>query len=64
MTDSTDNRVLMKCIKCGYEEMETEENLAFLRSLPPSNDSPEDDHMLCPFCLNDMYRKNSYHFNK
>lgn len=54
----------MICEKCKYEEMETEANLAILRRLPPVHESPEDDTILCPFCLGNMYRKDSYHFKK
>ena len=64
MTETTDSRVLMICEKCKYEEMETEANLAILRRLPPVHESLEDDTMLCPFCLGNMYRKDSYHFKK
>lgn len=64
MAENNDNRVLMICENCKYEEFETEENLAFLRKLPPVHESAEDDTMLCPFCLGNMYRKNSYHLNK
>ena len=44
--------------------METETNLAILRRLPPALESPEDDTMFYPFCLGNMYRKDSYHFKK
>ena len=64
MTENTDGRVLMVCEICKHEEFETEENLAFLRKLPPALESAEDDTMLCPFCLGNMYRKNSYHLIK
>mgnify|MGYP000478331214 CR=1 FL=1 len=80
MTDTTGKRVLMKCEKCGKNEAtmyykETvngvtremhlcpecaqKENL--ISDLPPHDD---EDHMLCPFCLNDMYREDSPRFQK
>ena len=61
MTDHTDNLVLMKCEKCNYLEKISEEELAILRRLPPLDD---EDHMLCPFCLHDMYRIDSPRFIK
>ena len=61
MTDITDKNVLMKCENCGYEELVPLSELEELRALPPISD---EDHILCPFCLHDMYRKDSSHFNK
>ena len=51
----------MKCENCGYEELVPLSELEELRALPPISD---EDHILCPFCLHDMYRKDSSHFNK
>ena len=61
MTDNIENSVLMKCEKCGFEEKVPQSDIDLLRefSLPD-----EEDHLLCPFCLNDMFRKDSYHFIK
>lgn len=62
MTENTDNRVLMRCENCGYLEYVPETDLALLRDL--SQDKDEEDHLLCPFCLNDMYRADSSRFSK
>ena len=51
----------MKCEKCGYLEYISEEELKLISDLPPHDD---EDHMLCPFCLNDMYREDSPRFQK
>ena len=59
MTETTGNTVLMKCEYCGYEEYLPLSDLLLLRELQPFD--PE-DHVLCPFCLHDMYRKDSHHF--
>ena len=64
MTENTDGRVLMICENCKYEEFETEENLAFLRKRPHVHESAEDDTMLFPFCLGNMYRKKFISFNQ
>ena len=63
MTENTEKNVLMKCEKCGYEEEVPQEDLDLHRYL---DDDPEhyEDHLLCPFCLSNMYRKDSYHFKK
>lgn len=61
MTDTTGKRVLMKCEKCGYLEYISEEELQLISDLSPHDD---EDHMLCPFCLNDMYREDSPRFQK
>ena len=61
MTDNTDNNVLMKCVNCGYEELVPLSDLELLRDLPPISN---EDHLLCPFCLHDMYRKDSPRFKK
>ena len=61
MTEHTDKNVLMKCVKCGYQEYLPEEDLRTLREL--YNMKPEDeDTVLCPFCLNNMYRVDSLIF--
>ena len=58
MTENTDKTVLMKCAKCGYQEYLPEEDLRTLRNMYKMK--PEDeDTVLCPFCLNDMYRTDS-----
>ena len=46
MTDTTEQFVLMKCEK--------------LRQLTTPDDT--EDHLLCPFCLHDMYRIDSPRF--
>jgi len=51
----------MKCVNCGYEELVPLSDLELLRDLPPISD---EDHLLCPFCLHDMYRKDSPRFKK
>ncbi len=60
MTDNTDKNVLMKCENCGYEELVPLSDLEILRELPPFSD---EDHLLCPLCLHDMYRKDSPRFS-
>ena len=58
MTETTEKSVLMKCVKCGYQESLPAEDLRTLRQL--YNMKPEDeDTVLCPFCLHDMYRIDS-----
>jgi hypothetical protein len=54
---------LMKCIKCGYTENVPLEDLLTLRQLYHLK-TDEDDSVLCPFCLHDMYRIDSEHFRK
>ncbi len=61
MTDNTEKTVLMKCERCGYEEEVPQKDLDLLRSVDKDPEHCE-DHLLCPFCLSDMYRKDSYHF--
>ena len=39
----------------------TDEELQLISDLPPHDN---EDHMLCPFCLNDMYREDSPRFHK
>ena len=60
MTENIDKNVLMKCEKCGYEEKVPLSDILLLRELSAPF---EEDHLLCPFCLNDMFRKDSHHFN-
>jgi DNA-directed RNA polymerase subunit M/transcription elongation factor TFIIS len=55
MIEVTDNLVLMKCRKCGYEELVPQDDLDKIRVF--TKVEPKDDHILCPFCLNDMFRK-------
>ena len=63
MTETTEKSVLMKCVKCGYQEYLPEEDLRTLRDLYDMK--PEDeDTVLCPFCLHDMYRVDSPVFKK
>ncbi|MDO4499956.1 MAG: hypothetical protein Q4B60_01650 [Erysipelotrichaceae bacterium] len=50
----------MKCVACGYKEVTDEETLKRMRELPPYI---EEDRMLCPFCLEYMYRADSDRFN-
>lgn len=63
MTEHTDKTVLMKCIKCGYTEDVPLSDLLTLRELYDLK-GPEDDSVLCPFCLHDMYPVSSDHFTK
>ena len=63
MTDITDKAVLMKCERCGYQEMAPIRDLELLRSVEEDLTDYE-DHLLCPFCLSDMYRADSPRFNK
>lgn len=51
----------MKCEVCGYEEYVEEAELALLRHLPPAT---KEDKMVCPVCLNQMYRASSFRFYK
>ena len=53
--------VLMKCEVCDYSEVVEEAMLERIRDLPPLLD---EDRILCPFCLNYMYRSNSPRFTK
>ena len=53
--------VLMKCEVCGYQEEVLESTLETLKNLPPKADEYK---IMCPYCLNDMYDINSYHFKK
>ncbi len=62
MTDNTDKTVLMKCTKCGYEEDVPMKDILKLREIYNLDDS--DDHVLCPFCLHDMYPIDSDRFKK
>ncbi|MBE6109779.1 MAG: hypothetical protein E7194_05105 [Erysipelotrichaceae bacterium] len=57
MTEPTEKTVLMKCIKCGYTEEVPLSDLLQLRRIFHLN-GPEEDTVLCPFCLHDMYRVN------
>lgn len=61
MTECTDKNVLMRCERCGYLEYVPEKELQLIAELPPHD---EEDHILCPFCLNDMYRADSPRFQK
>ncbi len=63
MTDNTDKSVLMKCIKCEYQEYLPEKDLLTLRKMYNLKDTDEDT-VLCPFCLSDMYRIDSPALNK
>lgn len=49
----------MKCEACSYQEEVQVSTLERLKNLPPVSDEYK---ILCPFCLNDMYEANSYHF--
>ncbi len=61
MTDTTEQFVLMKCEKCGYTENVPIHDILILRQLTTPDDT--EDHLLCPFCLHDMYRIDSPRFN-
>lgn len=63
MTEPTDKAVLMKCIKCGYTENVPLKDLLQLREIYDLK-GPEEDSVLCPFCLHDMYPVDSEHFKK
>ena len=56
MIENTEVDVLMKCETCGYEELVPLKTLETIRNLPPVSDI---DKILCPFCLNYMYRKDN-----
>ena len=60
MTDTTEQFVLMKCEKCGYTENVPIHDILMLRQLTTPDDT--EDHLLCPFCLHDMYRIDSPRF--
>ena len=62
MTEPTDKVVLMKCTKCGYVESVPLKDLILLREIEPIDDTG--DHILCPFCLHDMYPIDSPIFKK
>jgi hypothetical protein len=51
----------MKCETCGYQEEVPVSTLEKLKNLPPVS---EEYKIMCPFCLNDMYEADSYHFIK
>lgn len=57
MTDTTEQFVLMKCKKCGYAENVPIHDILILRQLSTPDDT--EDHLLCLFCLHDMYRIDS-----
>ncbi len=57
MTDTTEQFVLMKCKKCGYAENVPIHDILILRQLSTPDDTK--DHLLCLFCLHDMYRIDS-----
>ncbi len=59
MIEIIDKTVLMKCETCGYEE---EVPLADIELLREFSAPFEEDHLLCPLCLNDMFKKDSRHF--
>ena len=59
MIDNIEKTVLMKCEACSYQEEVPISTLERLKNLPPKADEYK---ILCPFCLNDMYEANSYHF--
>ena len=61
MTEHIDKAVLMKCEGCQYEEYLPLEDYILLSKLEPLD--PE-VHMLCPFCLSDMYRADSDRLKK
>lgn len=61
MTDNIEKTVLMKCEVCGYQEEVPVSTLEKLKNLPPASDEYK---IMCPFCLNDMYEADSYHFTK
>ncbi len=50
----------MKCENCGCEEEVPVSDLETLRLFASPGDT--EDHLLCPFCLHDMYRKDSCPF--
>ena len=52
----------MKCEKCGYTENVPLKDILFLRKFSDPGDN--EDHILCPVCLGDMYRLDSDHFKK
>ena len=60
MTDTTEQFVLMKCEKCAYTENVPIHDILILRQLSTPDDT--EDHLLCLFCLHDMYRIDSPRF--
>ena len=63
MTEATDKSVLMICEKCGYKENVPWSDLLRIRELYNLKEDDE-DHVLCPLCLHDMYPADSDHFKK
>lgn len=61
MTEHTDKAVLMKCEVCQYEELLPIEDYKLLSRIEHLD---SEVHMLCPFCLSDMYRADSKRFQK
>ena len=61
MTDNIDKTVLMKCATCGFEEKVPLKDIKLLREFYAPF---EEDHILCPLCINNMFRKDSRHFKK
>ena len=61
MTDNIEKTVLMRCESCSYQEEVPISTLEKLKNLPPVSKVYK---ILCPFCLNDMYETDSYHFGK
>ena len=62
MAESTEQTVSMKCEKCGYTENVPLKDILFLRKFSDPGDN--EDHILCPVCLGDMYRLDSDHSKK
>ncbi len=61
MTETTEKTVLMRCVSCNHQEEVPVSTLERLKDLLPRS---EEYKILCPFCLNDMYEADSYHFIK
>ena len=61
MTENIEKTVLMECECCTYKEVVDESMLDRIRDLPPTY---KEDRILCPFCLNYMYRFDSPRFTK
>ena len=55
----------MKCEECGYIEEVEMDTIKLLRELQIARyGKPDEDHMLCPFCIGMMYRLDSPRFRK
>ena len=63
MCMDTYNRYVLLC-DCGNVATKKNPPLSDIELLREFSSTDEEDHLLCPFCLNDMFRKDSHHFIK